>query len=684
MSTDALRSGDYAAADAGVIAPFNPVLWLLRALWRYKFLIVLIVGAGVLGAATLAARMPDVYTASGLLEIDPDASNILETQGSTAFVQPETITETEVEVIGSASVMSRVVDQLNLLDAAGAALIEASAGDGEAESGLPPTRAELIDDLQRGLSVTPTGRSYIVRVAYEGENPVEASDIVNAVMAEYLDKEVVQSRRTSRESVALLADRLAELRRDLDAKEAAVLEFRATGRVAEGAGTTFLQEQLSRLNEELVRAQSAQAAAAATAAQRVGPADTLPEVVNSRLIQDLRTQEATQELEVAELQTLYRPNHPRLIQARSALAGLRDAIAAETRKIAASLGAEEVIEGRRVGAIEEEAERLRVMISQQTAAEIELGRLEREVGAAQRIYQTFLDRFNEVQGVTGLEEPDGRVIAAAVAPVRPSGPNRLFVVAGGGIVSGGLAVALAVLLALLDRRVRSPSDIADATGIVPLEDVPAVPGIGRGRFSFSRGRRNAEFAEAITRLRGALVLGPVQDGPVMVAITGVDRDSGAAPLATALAQACAVAGDTAVLVDLNFEEPQVGRLLGLKGDAGVADLISSGGDVLAALVDEPQSGVRVLTAGKGAEPAPYRSEGMDDILDALYENFDVIILLLPPVSDVPDAQAVARVSDVAAVVVSAARNERDEVVDVVDQLRYAANVQRLATVFYRG
>lgn len=679
MSVEALRAVDAARIDPPAIAPFNPVLWAVRAVWQRKFMIAALTLAGLIAAGAFAARLPDFYTASGLLEVDPDPTNILEQRGNAGFVQAETITQTETEVIQSAAVLSRVVERLQRAEA----LSGDSGTEGE-EASEALSHGEHIETLQRGLSVTPTGRSYIVRVAFEDADPVVAADVVNAVMGEYLDIEVSLSRESSQEAVSLLAERLEGLRADLDAKEQAVLEFRATSRIAEGAGTDILQQQLQNLNVELIRAQSSQAAAAANAAQRLGPTDVLPEVVNSRLIELLRAQEAEQIRAVDELETLYRPNHPRLIQARTALAGLRDTIADETRKIADSLGAEEVIETRRVAAIEAEAERLRQLLNEQTVAEIELGRLEREVEAARRIYQTFLDRFNEVSGVTGLETPDGRIIAAATPPVQPSGPKRLVFVAGGGILSSGLAVALALMLALFDRQLRTAGDVAEATGLVPLEEVPAVPAVGSRAPAFWRSRQNTAFAEAITRLRATLVLSQQRGGPAMVAVTGVDEDSGATPLAVALAQACAIAGDTAVLVDLDFGAPQITHILGGRNEFGVANLISDGGDVLGALQDDGETGLEFLPPGTGGEPAFYRTAEMDDVLDALYARHDVLILLLPPVADVPDAQAIAGVSDITAVVVASGRTDRGDLVEVVDQLRVSASVPRLATVLYRG
>ncbi len=142
---------------------------------------------------------------------------------------------------------------------------------------------------------------------------------------------------------------------------------------------------------------------------------------------------------------------------------------------------------------------------QQREAEIELRRLEREVEAARRVYEVLLNRYNEEQATAGLERSDGRIIAPAVPPTTPSGPNRLLVVAGGGILSGGAAFALIIALALLDQRLRTRSDIRRAIGVAPVATVPRVPPARSARSPRWR-RRNSVFAGAITHLRAALVL----------------------------------------------------------------------------------------------------------------------------------------------------------------------------------
>lgn len=238
---------------------------------------------------------------------------------------------------------------------------------------------------------------------------------------------------------------------------------------------------------------------------------------------------------------------------------------------------------------------------------------------------------------------------------------------------------------LRNNRLRSPGDVAEASALSPITDVPVVPGRSRGlfgRLALNSARRNQAFAEALTMLRAALVLRLSHGELLIVSITGVNDGSGAEPPAAALAQACAVAGDKVVLVEVDFVRPHI--ILGARNEYGVANLLRDGGDIDAALQTEEQSGLAHLTAGTGGELADYRSTEMDRVLDVLYTRFDVIILALPPVLEQPDAQAVATISDTTAVVAALGRDERSEVRDLVDLMRLSANAPRVVTIASRG
>lgn len=657
------------------VAPnaLNPLLWLIQTLWRYRFLIVLVGALGVAGSVFAALQLPDVYTASGLIEIDPDTESVVGSQQTGRFIPPETLTDTQAAVLRSDPVMLGVIRRLDLLTSEEGASLRPDASELPAGDTM---RTALVAVLQRNLTVRGTGRSFVLEVGFESEDPRLAADVVNTAMAEYLGLEVQTERDFRQEAAGLLQGRIDELRVDLDAKEAAVEAFRRESGYDDNPGTEILSDQLTRLNEELVRARSALAEARAVSRQRgTGDLAALPDVVNSGLIQDLRGQEAVQARTVSELAALYRPNHPRLIQARSALAAIRDTIAAETQKIAESIGTTESVQDTRVQALEEEAGVLRTLLNVQRNNELQLARLEREATAAQTLFETFLARFQEVQGTRGFERPDGRIVTPASVPVRPSGPNRYLIVAGGTVVSGALAFMLAVGLGLMDSRTRNAGDVARASGLSPITTMPAVP---RGGGPLSRWR-NRRFAAAISHLRAALIIGARRQAPLAVAFVDPENGEESARLATAFAQACAVAGDRAVLIDANIVEPRVHTLLGGGNTFGFGELLSENGDAVDALQSDSRTGLTFISAGQGHQSL-LRSAWLRQIFEALDTRFDVLVFAVPPLADYPQAQTLVAAVDVSTVVATTGITQRADLVELSGLTVEAADGGRVVTV----
>ena len=684
MSTERMQSEASVGPDEQRLGDmFNPLLWLIGALWQYRMVVMAVVVLGVGIAILLADRLPNTYTAVGVMEIDRESDDVLAARGASTFVPPETITETEAEVIASSSVLQRVVDALDLEYSAANPLLRNASF--EAPTGRAIARSAIVAEIQKNLVVRPTGRSFIVEVAHTARDPRFAADVVNAVMVAYLGVEVSAERAFAREAIGLLSERLSDLRRELDAREGAVQAFRSTGRVAEGAGTEILSRQLARLDEELIRARTALATAADAAG---GDPRTSSDALGTSDLETLRRQEAGQAREVARLEAQHGPQHLELVEAREALTVLSDAVAREAKRTDERLETEERLQRGRVRALEAEVQRLRTRLNAQRVAEVELQRLEREVDAARKVYGTFLDRFNEVQGTTGLERADGRIIASAVPSHRPSGPNRMLVVAGGGLMSMALGAGLAVALALMDTRIRGASDLTRASGFGPIATLPAPPrrsrtsqltrGLGRRR------RRNVRFADAIMQLRTALVLGSSANGRAIVAFTAAAADADHAGLVVALGQACAVAGDDVVLVDADFSRPSVHERLGGRNEYGLAEIVTQDGDLESALQLDTQSPLAYLPAGSALDPALYRSRGLDDVLDRLARDFDVVLIVLPPLLAHAEAHLLAAGTNVTAIVVRSGVSERGAVEDLTALLRYSGYGQRLATILMRG
>jgi capsular polysaccharide biosynthesis protein len=98
----------------------------------------------------------------------------------------------------------------------------------------------------------------------------------------------------------------------------------------------------------------------------------------------------------------------------------------------------------------------------------ELGVLLKDLDSAQRAFDAASQRFSQTRIEAQSEQSDIALLNPAVAPTEPSGPRVLLNTLIGFLLGTILGVGLALLLELLNRPVRSPSDVKDMLGIPVL------------------------------------------------------------------------------------------------------------------------------------------------------------------------------------------------------------------------
>ena len=108
-----------------------------------------------------------------------------------------------------------------------------------------------------------------------------------------------------------------------------------------------------------------------------------------------------------------------------------------------------------------------------------------------------------------------------------------------------------------------------------------------------------------------------------------------------------------------------------------------GGEVDAALQVDRATPLNFLPAGTRDDSTLYRTNAMGALVDALYSRFDVVIIVLPPITERPDAQALAAEAEVVAIAVRAGITSRGDLLDTVQTLRFVGPGLPLATVLIR-
>jgi uncharacterized protein involved in exopolysaccharide biosynthesis len=248
-------------------------------------------------------------------------------------------------------------------------------------------RVGIIDNFAEKLEVGRRGRSRVIEIAFESEEPRTAVLVANTIADLYLLEQLEAKFEMTQRATLWLHDRMSELRKEVKASELAVEVFRAKAGLVEGEHASLAAQQISELSTQLVLARSARAEADARLRQvrsllnSANGVDSVAEVLSSPLIQRLREQEAEVERKIAELLTEYGDKHPRMINIRAEMRDLRAKITSEVNKIVQNLRGEVSVVRARENSLQSSLDKLKQRVGSLNSSEVQLRALQREANA---------------------------------------------------------------------------------------------------------------------------------------------------------------------------------------------------------------------------------------------------------------------------------------------------------------
>ena len=276
--------------------------------------------------------------------------------------------------------------------------------------------------------------------------------------------------------------------------------------------------------------------------------------------------------------------------------------------------------------------------------------------------------------VASIEDPAGKdragtlkviPVEAAQLPTSPVSPNLQRNLLLGLVLGLLVGFGYAVVRSLLDRRLRSVTDVEQKFGVNVMASIPASVDLQHEagqRAELAVGEHPNSpaahlSAEAFRKLRTNLRFMDVDNPPRTIVVTSPKPGDGKSTIAANLAGAIAVSGQPVVLVDGDLRRPTVAEVFGLVQEVGLTDALTGGLDVRDAL--QPAADIPNLSilASGAIPPNPSEllgSQSMRSLLATLAEEYTVIIDA-PPLLPVTDAAVLTAVADGAFVVISAGR-----------------------------
>lgn len=427
---------------------FTQFLLILNA---RKWIILGVLLTTVAVTTLVSLWLPKEYTATATLIIDSKSKDPFTGQLFPSQMFPGYMA-TQIDVINSSQVASRVVSNLKLADSPGTReqFMEATEGKGNINQWLG-------DLLLRKLSAEPSRESSIISISFSGADPQFAAVVANAFAKSYIDTSLELRLVPAKLTAAWFDQQIVQLRNDLDQAQQKLTAYQREKGIVESEERLDVEtRRMAELAAQIVGAQSA----AFDAGSRTRDSASLPEVTNNPVVQGLKAQVAQGEGRLADLAKRVGVNHPDYKRTQAEVNTYKVKLATElntaTRGVGATAGAARQRVNELNAAFEQQKTKMLGLKQQREEATL----LARDLENAQRIYDSALQRYGQSRMEAQSTQTDIALLNPAVPPTEPSKPRVFLNILLSLFLGTLLGVGIGFLVELLDRRVRSGQDIA--------------------------------------------------------------------------------------------------------------------------------------------------------------------------------------------------------------------------------
>jgi polysaccharide biosynthesis transport protein len=671
-----------------------------RVIRRHLKLIAALVGGALLVTTLAVLTMTPIYTARSTILVEPRAPQVLDVRdllAEPAGSEEHDYFKTQEQILKSRSLSAQVIRELGLetnpsFSANGreqgfvagllgetrslfaSATSRAASRTSSDTLGVAPDIIDLYNDR---LTITPEIGTRLFTVAFSIPDPVLAARIANAHVRTYIRRGMEIHAQASEDARQFLEKKLVELKERVEKSEAALNDYRRD----RGIVAFTLDDKGSILNQRLIELNQALTKAETERIDLEAQDDlihrrnynSLPAVISSTLIQNLKAQDDLVEGQYASMSAQFKPDYPPLKELKAKVDASRTRLQAEIQHVVEGIQSNYQTAVARENELRKQVELEKTKALALNDASLQDAVLAREVDANRQLYKSVLERMKEI-GVAG-EVPTSNVsiIDRASAPMRPSSPRTLVDLSLAGVLSLFCGVGLAFLLDHLDDGLHNPEEAEMYLGLpslgsvpdfvllageedgaaeaLPIDTAPALTDFGSGIGKEIARIHDSRFSiagESYRAIRTAILLSRAAEPPRTILVASGAKSEGKTVTAVNIAMAFAQMGGRVLLVDGDLRRARCHEVLGVHNLVGLTEVLV--GQKQAADVIRPigaGSSLSFLSSGS-VPPNPTEllaSERMRDVLAELCAQYDIVLIDSPPVMPVSDSVILSRMVD---------------------------------------
>lgn len=625
-----------------------------------------------------------------LIEKNENSASLIESQGYVRW-DPEFLA-TQFQIIKSKPVAVKVVEDLGLatryaswfLDfedekkpvwQEGIAWVKGmlkafSESDEEATGtglvGEKRTDTDIIADaLIEELNIKPTKDSKIVNISYEFENPVIASMVVNAFTRAYVEELLEMRMKASGYTIQWMSKKAEEQRGQLETAEKALNSYMRRQDIVAienniSIGPQRVNELSAKLTEAETRKEELRTIYTKLRVLTAEEALSVPAVSDHEIIGDIRRNLVETEQTLLEHSKKYGRRHPVMIRANNELELLQRNLATETERVIESIQNDYEMARENVKNLKAQLLAARGEAITLSEKYVQYKILKRDVETYRHLYNALIAKIKDQTLSEEVQPVNVWTVEAAVPPANPVNAHRMRNLLLGVLLGLFGGVGLAFFVEYLDNTVKSVEEAEDRFGLPVLGVISQMPPKEGRVEEVVKTSPLSGISESYKSLRASLMLTSRDEPPKRVLFTSMAPADGKTTTAVNLATALANSGKKVLIIDADLRKPNLGKLLGISRDEGLSTYLSGNSDE-AVIADTDVANLSAILAGP-VPPLPSEllsSERLKNLLDAMSEAYDMVVIDSPPVMPVSDSLILSQLVDSTVVVVRAGKTTCD-------------------------
>jgi capsular exopolysaccharide synthesis family protein len=665
----------------------------------HKLLVVLCALLGMAVGFAVFVPKPPVYSAATTLELQPINGNFmnigaLEPLAMGGFSDETLQAQTQISIIRSNSIVGPSMERMERENPS----VISAPGDrfSRLRSRLGVIPKEPVVGFKDALGVATGSLSVrllpgtrIIEVSCSSTIPEVAANFVNAIATEYMYQSLQSHSRNAQTTSQWLAGQLEETKARLGEEEGKLQEFvRKSGNLFASDTETLSNSKLKQLQAELAIAQTDRINKQTLyQASLTRPVESFPGEFSGRM-SELNMEIARLQGQLAQLNTVFTPNHYKVQEVKSQIAELEQARERERRTLLTRIQGDYEAAMNREKLLANAYTAQAGTVSGEADKAAQYGSLKREVEILRQQLNALLQQSNQTAIASAVPLSTVRVVDPARPPGEPTGP-RLVAHLTGGLTLGAMFGFVLALVRDGTRRKRMldrfglPGYASRVLNIPELGVIPSAetktrgkllpqltkknsysrPPLGNGKLAF----KPPEAVELVTwkekpsllaesfRLTLASLTRRETNGspPSILLVTSPGPGEGKTTVATNIAIARAETNRRVLLLETDLRRPRLASIFRLENPHGWSELILQEEefrpDSLESLIQRTDVPHLYVLGGGGIAPEfihqVFNSPKVPLLLAALRRQFDMIVIDTPPALQFPEARLMGRLSD---------------------------------------